>query len=204
MLPALLGAGCVCASPVLVAMPQCVSVTMQPDVQQIAESFGQMSTDAAELSFMQSMIRLDSGAIGMSEQAASRATHPELRQFAQHLVNKRNTEQDRFLSWILALYGDGAYSASKPMAVDSQVIRRLDSCNCGFEVGYMLAMIRHDAGALAIASEAGRQSAHGRIEQAASDVVRGRSDDIARLRNWLACWYGISVSVVGSGQCIQC
>jgi uncharacterized protein (DUF305 family) len=201
---AILGAGCICASPALSAVPQCVSVTVQPDVQQIAESMRQMSSDAAELSFMQTMIRLDMGAIGMSEQAVSRVMHPELRRFAQRVMNKRSTEQGKFLSWILTLYGDGAYSASKPIWADSDAVRRFDLCNCDFEVGYMLAMIRHDAGGLAIASEARARSAHGRIEQAASGVMTGRCADIAQLQNWLACWYGISVSVVGPGQCIQC
>jgi uncharacterized protein (DUF305 family) len=191
-----------CASSVLAGVPQCASVTVQPNVQQIARSMRQMSSGAAELSFMQTMIRLDMGAIGISEQAVERATHPGLRQFAGRVVNERSGEQQRFVSWILTLYGDGAYSASRLIAADSETIGRFDLCNCGFEVGYMLAMIGHDAGGLAIASEAKNRSAHGRIARAAAGVLRGRSADIAQLQAWLACWYGISASVIGSGQCI--
>lgn len=203
MLLALLGVGCIGTCSVS-AVPQCVSVTMQPNVQLIAENMRQMSVGASELSFMQSMIRVDVGAIRMSEQAVSRATHPELRQFARHVVNARSAEQDTFLSWILTIYGDGAYSASKPMTEDSLTISTLDTCNCGFEVGYMLAMIKHDAGVLAIAGEAGRRTAHGRIRQAALNVTMGRSADITQLQKWLACWYGIKASVAGPRQCIQC
>ena len=185
------------------AMPQCVSVTTLPAAQQVAANIRQMSADAAELSFMQNTVGMDAGAIRMSEQAAARATHPELRRFAQRLVNERTGEQERLLVWILAIYGDGTYSASKLLCEDSRTIARFDQCTYGFEVGYMLAMIAHDAGVLAVADEAQHRSAHGRIARAALRIASKRSADVAQLKTWLACWYGIRVSIAGS-QRIQC
>lgn len=194
---------CIALEAVSAVAPQCLTVTIQPDAQQIVSNMRQMSADATELSFMQSTIRMDAGAIGMSEQAIARATHPELRRFAQRVVNERSSEQEKFVNWILTLYGDGTYSASRLIGQDSLTIARFDQCTYGFEVGYMLAMIAHDAGVLAVAGEARQRSSHGRIEQAALKIADRRLSDIAQLRNWLACWFGIRVSLVDS-HCVQC
>ncbi len=200
ILLAVLGVGCVgsacCAA-------QCTCVAIQTDAALIADSMQRMSADGAELTFMRTMISLDLGATAMSRQAVMQAMHPELRQFARDVISRRGTEQDKLLNWILDLYGDGIYSATKLMPDDSAVVRRFALCNQGFDAGYMLAMIRHDAGAVAIARQARAQSVHGRIGRAASDVIRTRSLDIARLQGWLACWCGITVSVA-DGQCVPC
>ena len=185
------------------AMPQCVSVTIQPEARQMVDNMKQMSSSAAELSFMQNMIRMDLGAVEMSKQAASRGTHTELSLFARRIVDERDAEMNRFVSMILTLYGDGVYSASKPTAEDSKAAGRFDRCNCGFEAGYMLAMIRHEAGALAVAREMQRQSTHGRLKQAAQRIVTERSANIEKLRSLLKCWYGIDASVI-IGECVQC
>ena len=136
--------GCIGSGSVLAEVPQCRSVMTEPAVQEIANGMQVMSADAAELSFMQSMISLDLGVIGMSKQADSKATHEELRQFARRVVDERYTEQDRLLTWILTLYGDGVYNATKlfwyqmtqekPLAkaenapIKRRAVRRLNSC----------------------------------------------------------------------------
>lgn len=192
-----------CAGSVVSATPQCVFVRTGSEARQIVDGMTQMSSDAAELSFMQSMIRMDIGAVEISKQAASRSTHTELSLFVRRIVDRRVAEANKLVSWILALYGDAAYSASKPLGVDSQAVGRFEQCNCGFEAGYILAMIRHEAGALAVAQAMLQRSAHGRIEQAARRITMERSENIEKLRMWLKCWYGIDASVV-VGECVQC
>ncbi len=132
----------------------------------------------------------------MSKLAASKAAHPELRRFARRVVDERSSEKERFISWLLAMYGDDGVPQVTPFAADRQVADYLDGVCCSdFEIRYVLAMIEHDAGALAIANAAKGTSLHGRIDQAALDVAAERAAEISQLRQWLYCWYGINASV---------
>ncbi len=203
LLLAVLVLGCVSDAGTSALGAQCRSVTAPTAVLGIVDGMDRLTSDAVEMGFMQSMVRFDAGAIGISKEAICKAGHPELRQFAQRVIDERSSEQERFFTWLLAQYGDDGIPSKRPMAGDWRTIGSIEPlCGCEFEVQYMLAMISHDAGVLAVASKAGQRSIHGRIGNAASGVAAQRSVDIARLQSWLLCWYGIEVTVVTPARCV--
>ncbi|MEN6521860.1 MAG: DUF305 domain-containing protein [Armatimonadota bacterium] len=167
--------------------------TMRPEMEQTMEQMRQMQPSQFEQRFLQNMIRHHQGAIEMSQLALTKATHPELRQFAEKVINDQKREQQQFASWLKNWYQASAVRQQTPM--DAQMTAQLRKLNGrSFEIRYMQDMIIHHSEAVQMASDAEQKAMHPGVKDVALKIITEQSQEITQLQNWLASWYGVDAA----------
>lgn len=153
----------------------------------------QPTTQQFDLSFMRDMIRHHLGAIEMSQLAVKSATHPELRQFAQNVIDKQTAQDQQFFDWLKSWSNVTVQPTVTP--TDAIVIAKLRNLKDGdFEILYMQAMIKHHSQGIEMARMAERKAVHPELKRVAGDIAMTQSAEINQLKMWLSQWYGIKGS----------
>ncbi|MEN6372832.1 MAG: DUF305 domain-containing protein [Armatimonadota bacterium] len=166
------------------------SMTMRPEMEQTMEQMRQMQPSQFEQSFLQNMIQHHQGAIEMSQLALTRATHPELRQFAEKIISDQRREQQQFASWLKNWYQVSTVRQQTPM--DTQMTAQLRNLSGrDFEIRYMQDMIIHHSEAVQMASDAEQKTLHPEVKDVALKIITEQSQEITQLKNWLMLWYGV-------------
>lgn len=165
------------------------AVTTRPEMEQVMQNMRQMQPSQFEQSFLGNMIRHHQGAIELSQLALTKATHPELRKFAENVITKQSREQRQFASWLKNWYK--ASSVKQPRPIDDQMTSNLRNLSGrDFEIQYMRDMIIHHSEAVSMGQSAEQKAVHPEVKTAAANIVKQQSAEINELRRWLSSWYG--------------
>jgi uncharacterized protein (DUF305 family) len=165
---------------------------LRPEMQGLLRRMEQIPSAQFDQEFITNMIRHHSGAIVMSQLALERATHPELRQFARHVIDVQSKENVQFADWLKSWCNVSVPASS--MTTDQAIVAQLKELHGrDFEIEYMRAMIGHHTEAIDMSEIAEQRATHPKLSSAASNIIKNQSAEIEQLCNWLANWYGVTM-----------
>lgn len=155
---------------------------------QVGTSQGQTPAVQLDQVLLTQMLQIGTAAVAVSKIAVNKATHPELREFAQRTVKNQTAEIERFSGWLKSWY-DITYT---PTQVDQQLIDNFGKLSGrDFEIAYVQGMIRLHQMSIDTAQVAIEKAEHPELQSTASKVIDTQSREITELRSWLSDWYGI-------------
>lgn len=170
-------------------------MTVRPETQQTITQMRCMSPADLDQSYMRAVMQAHGGAIAWSKLAETRATHPELRDFARRIVREESQINTQFSRDMQGWYGVRATrDMQRPSAADQAILNNLQSlCGRDFEIAYMQAMITHLTESIAMAQDAMPRLTHSELRETAQSMVRTHCAERDQLLNWLSTWYDIKV-----------
>jgi uncharacterized protein (DUF305 family) len=164
-----------------------------------------------EQDFLMGMIPHHRGAITMSQMALEKATKPELREFAQKVIDAQSVEVQVMTNYLRDWYGmtppagdmmpaDMMAKMNMPMAHGTmpnmqammkqmQVLQQ--STGADFDIAYMSILSEHHSMAVMMASTALIGSYHGDLYKMAAKTVTDQGEEIEQLQMWLETWYNV-------------
>ncbi|MBI2844369.1 MAG: DUF305 domain-containing protein [Armatimonadetes bacterium] len=165
--------------------PGMQEMMQRPGMQDMMGRMRQMPADQFDREFMQNMMRHHAGAITISKLAAEKAKRPELRRFAQQVVDDQTRENQQLSRWLQGWYDVTAQAA--PMPMDEEMLERLRALEGKqFDTEYMQAMVTHHQEAVNMARIAEQRAARPELKALAAQIVKEQSAEMEQLRGWLA------------------
>jgi uncharacterized protein (DUF305 family) len=138
------------------------------------------------------------GAIMMSQMALQKAEHPELKQFAQKIIDDQQKEITQMKQW-----RDNWY-AGKPSALNMDLPgmgtgmgKMMDSSHMGdmqamqgsdFDLHFLSMMIPHHEGAVEMAKQASDKAEHPEIKKLAQQIIKAQQAEIDKMKGWQQSW----------------
>ena len=164
-----------------------------------------------EKDFLMGMVPHHRGAIAMSQMALEKATKPELRAFAQKVIDTQSVEIQVMTNYLRDWYGmtppagdmmpadmmrkmdmemaHGTMPTMQSMMKQMEVLE--SSSGAEFDIAYMSVLSEHHAMAVMMASHALIGSYHGDLYKMAAHTVKDQGEEIEQLRTWLETWYNV-------------
>jgi uncharacterized protein (DUF305 family) len=164
-----------------------------------------------EQDFLMGMIPHHRGAITMSQMALEKATKPELREFAQKVIDAQSVEVQVMTNYLRDWYGmtppagdmmpadmmakmnmpmsHGTMPSMQAMMKQMQVLQQ--STGADFDIAYMSILSEHHSMAVMMASTALIGSYHGDLYKMAAKTVTDQGEEIEQLQMWLETWYNV-------------
>ena len=154
----------------------------------------------SDIAFVQMMVPHHAQALQMSRLARSRAASPVVRRLAQRIDASQGPEILLMASWLEEQGLDVPAAAEDPMSYDhsehghdamegmltpAQMAELEAARGARFDRLFLRGMIRHHAGAIAMADTVGAAGAAVQVAELAADVSSGQAAEIARMRQLL-------------------
>jgi uncharacterized protein (DUF305 family) len=154
----------------------------------------------ADLTFMTDMIFHHAQAVEMAKLAPNRAASKDLKELADRIADVQGPEIDMMNRW-LAAHGQLKIDPSAPgghghgdlpmldmpgMATPEQMTELKAAKGDRFDTLFLQLMITHHQGALTMAETVQKGGVDVRVQEIADDVIATQSDEIDRMRGWLA------------------
>jgi uncharacterized protein (DUF305 family) len=171
------------------------------DMSQMHHSGMQSSPNAAsqpyDLQFIDTMTHHHQGAIEMAEMALKKSQNPELKTFAQKIIDDQKKEISQMKEWREKWY------AGKPAAMNMEMPGMGDSMKMmmgegmkkmeamsgkDFDVHFLDMMTPHHAGAVTMAQEALQRAEHPEIKTLANQIIREQEKEIKQMADWKSKW----------------
>lgn len=160
----------------------------------------QSAPDAAnqpfDLQFIDSMSQHHQGAIMMAEMALQRAEHPELKQFAQKIIDDQRKEIAEMKGWRDKWY-PGKPSAmnmempgmsTQQMMGGSQMQNMQSMQGVSFDLMFIGMMIPHHEGAISMSNAALQKAEHAEIKDLAQMIIKAQQSEIEQMKGWQQSW----------------
>lgn len=145
--------------------------------------------------FIDHMVPHHQGAIMMAEDALQKAVHPELKAFAQKVIDAQRQEIGDMKKWRQQWYADSAIammSGEMPMSFDQmnqQMVTHLGAADSTYDDRFVDMMIPHHRGAVMMAQDAVNKATKGEIKSLAQRMIDDQNKEIAQLEAWRKQWY---------------
>jgi uncharacterized protein (DUF305 family) len=145
--------------------------------------------------FIDLMIPHHVGAVQMAQDALQKATHPELKQFAQAVIDAQQKEIAQMKGWRQQWYGDSAIAAMNhgSMNMDQmnqQMVAHLGASDSTYDQRFIDMMIPHHQGAVMMAQDAQSKATKAEIRDLSARIIADQDKEIGQLQAWRAQWYG--------------
>ena len=164
-----------------------------------------------ETDFLTGMIPHHRSAVAMAQMAMSKATKPDLRAFAQHIVDAQQTEVQKMTTWLRDWYGMDAPSGMlMPMASTDMMDQMMHGAmpdmtqdmdmlamksGTDFDVAFLSMMTDHHGMVFAMTTPVFIGGHHADLYRLAADIVIGQGQEIRQMQDWLTAWYGLARAV---------
>lgn len=161
-----------------------------------------------EVDVMTGMIPHHRSAIAMAQMALDKATHPEVKQLAQSIIDSQTAEIDTMSHWLRDWYGvqppaDATmtpammaemdmpmeHGTMPDMAAQMQALQQKSGAD--FEVAFLSDMAKHHAMAIMMASPVLTSGYHADLYRLAVQITLSQGREISQIDDWLNAWYGI-------------
>ena len=147
--------------------------------------------------FLDSMIHHHAGAIVMAKMVLGKTQRPELKAFAQKMIEDQSKEIDYMKSLRDQWY------AGKPSAINmempgmiggmkmmnSEHMKEMDQMEPEhFDNHFLNMMIAHHEGAVTMSNHALQKAEHPEIKKLAKDILNAQQPEIEQMKKWKAAW----------------
>lgn len=159
-----------------------------------------------DLQFIDTMISHHQSALDMARPATTKARHPELRQFANKIVEDQQREiaelrrlrEQRFAGRPEAVNMDMGGMRGSMQNMDMNKLNTLIGNE--FDLAFLDMMTPHHAGATAMAREALQRAELPEVKRIARNIIDAQEKEIAQMNKWKASWGGARGSVASSNM----
>ena len=149
-----------------------------------------MSMDMAAVvlgdqTFIEQMIPHHQEAVDTSKIIIAKTSDPELKEFAQNVINDQTKEIEQMKGWYKTWFNkDYASAASTNMMGNLTQLSGLD-----LDKSYIKGMIMHHQGAISMAKKIQSITQKDEIKQLANNIVTSQTKEIATLLGWMMSKY---------------
>jgi uncharacterized protein (DUF305 family) len=145
--------------------------------------------NAQDVMFAQMMIPHHQQAVTMAEQAATKASSPEVKQLAERIEQAQGPEIQKMAGWLrswgVPASGKGMHKGDGMMS--EQDMKRLGALSGkAFDKAFLQMMIKHHQGAIAMAGTEQAQGSFPDAKAMAHAIATSQSAEIATMRKLLA------------------
>jgi uncharacterized protein (DUF305 family) len=152
-----------------------------------------------DLQFLDSMIHHHNGAIMMAKMVLGKTERPELKAFAEKVIEDQSKEID-----YMKQLREGWY-AGKPQAVNmempgmvggmkimtSEHMKEMNEMPpAHFDDHFLNMMIAHHEGAMTMSKEAQKRAEHPELKQLAEKIIAAQGPEIEQMKKWKEMWNG--------------
>lgn len=150
-----------------------------------------------DLQFLDTMTHHHQGAIDMAKMALTKSQNPELKTFAQKIVDDQNKEIAQMKGWREKWYAGqpAAMNMEMPGMNDSMKMMMGDGMKKmeamtgkDFDIHFLDMMTPHHAGATTMAKEALTKAEHPEIKTLANQIIKAQEAEIKQMADWKAKW----------------
>lgn len=161
------------------------------------ESSPNAASQAYDLQFIDTMSAHHQGAIEMAGVAVSKSTNPDLKAFAQKIIDDQKKEIAEMKDWREKWYSGkpAAKNMEMPGMGDSMKLmmgdgmKKLEQASGKqFDLLFLEMMTPHHAGATVMAKDALAKAEHPEIKTLANNIIKAQEAEIKQMANWKASW----------------
>ena len=155
-----------------------------------------------DLRFIDGMTPHHQGAIAMAQDVLKNSQRPELRKFAQNVIQAQEKEIAQMGEWRKAWYPNAGEKlmmwhteSNHMMAMTSEyrnsmmMNMNLGSADDKFDLRFLEAMTPHHEGALAMAKDAIAKSKRPEVKKLAQEIISSQQVEIDQMQQWRKTWY---------------
>lgn len=150
-----------------------------------------------DLQFLDSMIHHHNGAISMAKMVLGKSDRPELKAFAQKIID----DQTKEMAVLQQLRSQ--WFAGKPSAVNMEMpgmvggmkmmngehMKEMDEMDPKhFDAHFLKMMIAHHEGAVTMSKEVPKKAEHPEIKKLAEGIISAQQPEIDQMKKWQAVW----------------
>lgn len=155
-------------------------------------------TSTIDRHFIEQMIPHHEGAIAMANLALEKAKRPEIRTFAQAIIEAQESENNDMKSWYREWFGKDVPKGSTLMGGmmsqggmhmgGSEDITTLQNAS-DFDKAFIEQMIPHHQMAIMMARMLASGTNRSEMEQLAKNIVNSQTKEIQQMQGWYTTWY---------------
>ena len=150
-----------------------------------------------DLQYLDSMIHHHNGAVVMAKMVLGKSERPELKAFAQKIID----DQTKEIGFMQQLRDQ--WYAGKPPAVNMEMpgmiggmkmmnsnhMKEMDEMEPNhFDLHFLKMMIAHHEGAVVMSNDALKKGEHPEIKQLARQIIDAQQPEIAQMKKWQTSW----------------
>jgi uncharacterized protein (DUF305 family) len=150
-----------------------------------------------DLQYLDSMIHHHNGAVAMAKMVLGKTERPELKAFAQKIID----DQTKEIGFMQQLRDQ--WYAGKPPAVNMEMpgmiggmkmmnsnhMREMDEMEAPhFDLHFLNMMIAHHEGAVVMSNDALKKGEHPEIKQLAQRILDAQRPEIEQMKKWQTSW----------------
>ncbi|NMR32281.1 DUF305 domain-containing protein [Crystallibacter degradans] len=141
-----------------------------------------------EVGFLQDMIDHHAMAVAMSQTCLQKATHQELKELCQSILEAQQQEIGQMQTWLHDWYG--ITYEPKMSEGDMRSMDRFETyTGAEYEIRFMQSMIRHHWAAVREAEECLESAEHAELTELCSNIREVQLAEISQMQTWLEQWY---------------
>jgi Uncharacterized protein conserved in bacteria len=158
----------------------------------------QSSVDAAtaplELQFIDTMIELNLTAVDAEQLVATRAQHPDLKQFAGSMIAERQEEIASLKQLRSSWFGGMPQAVNFDLSGAAESIHVIDLGKLdplkenAFDREFLTEMVPLDEGSITLAKDLTGKDVHPELKQLAENIIRDRRARIEQIKEWQNDW----------------
>jgi uncharacterized protein (DUF305 family) len=159
-------------------------------------STGTTATAPFDQRFLDEMILHHQGAVMMAQHMIADSPRAELRNLAQRIITAQQREVAQMQQWRQEWYGTANASSATMMngmmggMMNREQMRQMMGPGVDFDRMFLLMMVPHHEGAIAMAERALTEAEHGEIKTLAQTIITSQRAEIAEMQGYLRQWYG--------------
>ncbi|MCW2134971.1 DUF305 domain-containing protein [Arthrobacter sp. VKM Ac-2550] len=141
-----------------------------------------------EVDFLKNMIDHHAMAVAMSQTCLQKATHQELKELCQSILEAQQQEIGQMQTWLQDWYG--ITYEPKMSEGDMRSMDRFENyTGAEYEIRFMQSMIRHHWSAVREADECLESAEHVELIELCSNIRETQLTEISQMQTWLEQWY---------------
>ena len=165
--------------------------------------------------FLMEMIPHHRAGVAMAQLAVQKATHQELKDMTQSIIDNQNREIDEMTRWLHDWYGmEPPTGTSMPMSdmlammrmmmqsgmpdMDMAMQQLQSKSDSDFEIAFMSDMIHHHGMAIMMTGPVLMAGEHAELYTLAENIAISQCQEVGQMDEWLQAWYGIDHPLGGS------
>jgi uncharacterized protein (DUF305 family) len=150
-----------------------------------------------DLQFLDSMIHHHNGAIMMAKMVLGKTERPELKAFAQKIIEDQTKEIEYMNGLRQQWYAGKPSAVNMEMAgmvggmkmMNSEHMKEMSDMEPShFDDHFLNMMIAHHEGAVTMSMEADKKAEHPEIKKLAEQIIKAQQPEIDQMKKWKAAW----------------
>lgn len=150
-----------------------------------------------DLQFLDSMIHHHEGAIQMANMVLGKTQRPELKQFAQKIIDDQSKEIAQMKQWREQWYAGKPSALNMEMPgmvggmkiMNSEHMKEMDNMPPNhFDDHFLNMMTAHHEGAVTMAKDALKKAEHPEIKTLSEQIIKAQQAEIEQMKAWKRKW----------------